>query len=95
VARSKPFNPFYALLVMLGIVFLLTACAYCVMAFKAVSPQTGGESASARGMLEFLQAYGGWALAGEVVALAIATIAAMATDSYWTRRAERLPKQGD
>ena len=35
----EPVNPFYVLLVLLGIVFLVTACAYGVMAYRALSPE--------------------------------------------------------
>ena len=39
MARQKePINPFYILLVALGVVFLITACAYGVMAYRAIAP---------------------------------------------------------
>ncbi len=34
--KKSGINPFYVLLAPLGIVFTITACAYGVMAFKAV-----------------------------------------------------------
>ena len=104
--RKTAFNPFYVLLVVLGLVFSLTACAYGVMAFRAVSEASHhgvvapGEAAveppESSQLLVFLDRYGMQLLAGELVLLAIASFAAMGTDSYWTRRAaEKCPAAED
>ena len=87
MAKGKqPVNPFYVLLVVVGVVFFVTACAYGMMAFRAIQP--GGEAAgSDSGLLAFLNRYGMPLLLGEVALLAVVCFAAMATDQYWTRRA--------
>ena len=84
-------NPFYALLVVVGVVFSLTACAYGMMAVRGV--KAGGaagevpESESAAGMLHFLDQHGAKLLGAEIIALALATVGAMASDSWWSWRA--------
>ena len=85
-AKRSATNPFYALLVVLGIAFTLTACAYCVMALKAVRPQAE-QQAAGQALLDFLDRYGAAVMAGELALLALATVAAIATDRYWMRRA--------
>jgi len=90
-AKRSTTNPFYVLLVVLGIAFALTACAYTVMTLKAVrpSPAAGGESAGGAALMEFLDEHGAALMGGELVLLAVATIMAIATDQYWLRRAGR------
>ena len=78
-ARS---NPFYVLLLVAGVAFVLTACAYGVMAFKGSRGVPLGET----GMLAFLDRHGVWLLGGEVGVLILASLAAMLTDGYWTGR---------
>jgi hypothetical protein len=84
-------NPFYAVLVVAGVIFFVTACAYGVMAFRAVSPRTQVAETAGHPLLRFLDDYGGRLLAAEVVVLALASFAAMGTDDYWTRRGEAPP----
>lgn len=78
-------NPFYAIVVIVGIVFSITACAYGVMAFRAMRGQD--ESASSSAMLEFLDRHGEKLLIGEVLLLGLATFGAIKTDGYWQSRA--------
>lgn len=93
VAKTKqPFNPFYALLLVAGILFAVSACAYGVMAFTAVKNGriVEGPSSSQR-LLVFLDDHGGKLLTGELLVLAIATVGVM----YWDQRAAgRSPEQG-
>jgi hypothetical protein len=89
MAKQKdPFNPFYLILVVVGIAFAITACAYCVMAFRAVAHQqaTNTETSSAF-LMDFLDQYGIWLMLAEIVLLAIATVGAIGTDDYWRKRA--------
>ncbi|HWB09548.1 MAG TPA: hypothetical protein VG826_10000 [Pirellulales bacterium] len=79
------FNPFYALLVALGIAFALTACAYSVMTLRAVRPQN--EEAGGGALIEFLDKHGGRLMAGELALLGMASVGAIATDRYWMQRA--------
>ena len=85
--KSKIKNPFYALLVLVGVAFVVTASAYGVMTVRgtdrslAESPQTG--------ILGFMDRYGNWILIVEVVLLGVLTVAAMGTDQLDTPQINR------
>lgn len=81
--KPTPANPFYVLLLIVGVLFALTACAYFVMALRGASPEL---SASPHRLIAFLEKYGLTALIVELVVLAVATLGAIATDNYWERR---------
>jgi hypothetical protein len=87
---QKPFNPFYVLLVLLGIVFGVTACAYGVMTVK-MSSAAGVASSLDSPVLAFLNDHGLTLLLVELALLALASFAAMGTDSYWTKRNDQEP----
>lgn len=81
--RNRPINPFFPLLVVVSIVFVITACAYGVMALRAISPAaTGGRHP----LLAFLDRHGMLLLMVEVGVLAATSMLAMSTDRYWTER---------
>lgn len=83
-------NPFYVLLVVFGVAFALTACAYSVMTFRAVRvPSIDDESVGGAALLDFLDRHGGQLMAGELALLAASTVGAIGTDRYWMRRAYR------
>ncbi len=42
--RKEPVNPYYVLLVLLGVVFLVTTCAYGTMAWRATRPVVGRDA---------------------------------------------------
>jgi hypothetical protein len=85
MAKRRPFaNPFYALLLVVGVAFLLTATSYGVMAFRDVRGHGAEESGS--GLMTFLDRHGGVLLAAELAVLVVVSLLAMATDGYWTRR---------
>lgn len=86
--RKVPVNPFYAVLVVVGVLFAITACAYCVMAFRAVTPADADRaSVSGTRLMNLLDHYGMWLMLGELALLAVATLGAIGTDDYWTRQA--------
>jgi hypothetical protein len=85
---KEPVNPFYVLLVLVGIVFLVTACAYGVMAYRAITPAPGGRSAP-HPLTEFLDKRGIEVMGWELGALAVMTFGAMWLDGRRTRREER------
>lgn len=94
MAKAKePFNPFYVLLVLLGIAFTVTACAYGVMAYRAtrVGPP---QAETGPNLLVFLDRHGGMLMAGELFLLGLASAAAMGTDRLWSRRQQRLAASG-
>jgi hypothetical protein len=85
--KKEPFNPFYFVLIVVGIAFVITACAYCVMAFRAVAGQQATDTvASGAFLMAFLDHYGMWLMLIEVALLAIATAGAISTDDYWRKR---------
>jgi hypothetical protein len=89
--RSQKFaNPFYVLLVVAGVTFALTAFAYGVMAVRETAAARSTAQAAAPAdhpLIEWLNQYGDAALAIELSLLAICTVGAIGTDSYWQRRA--------
>ncbi len=82
--QKKAANPFYVLLVIVGIVFGLTACAYGVMTVKMSTAAGIAENASSP-TVQFLSEHGLTLLMVQIAVLAVTTFAAMATDSYWTK----------
>jgi hypothetical protein len=97
VAKVKErINPFYVVLVVAGAVFVVTACAYGVMAFKALGTDLGDSQLPGRDLLVFLDQYGVWLLGSELAILALATFAAIGLDDYRIRKrtTDRSPSSG-
>lgn len=95
--QREPFNPFYGLLVVLGVVFLLTACAYYVMAYRAIRPPAAAGAEAAPGdhpLTRFLDRNGIQLLGWELALLAGATFGAMWLDRFRTLR-EAAGRQGN
>jgi len=92
VKAKKPVNPFYVLLVVVGVAFVITSCAYGVMAYRDVS--LGGSDAAVedRGLIGFMDRHGMMLLGVEVGLLGVLTVGAIGTDDYWRRR---LAKAGE
>lgn len=86
-AAKKAKNPFYALVLIVGISFLLTACAYTVLAFLDV--QGHRETAAQSGLLNFLNEHGITLFGVELGMLCVVMVAAFATEDYWQRRFDR------
>lgn len=84
MAQKKATNPFYVLLVIVGVVFGLTACAYGVMTVKMGTAAGIAENANSP-VIRFLNEHGLTLLAVEIGLLALTTFAAIGTDSYWTK----------
>ena len=82
-------NPFYALLVIAGVAFVLTACAYGVMAFRQARPDSQPLAETDTSLLGVLDRHGALILGGQVVLLALLTVGAMGTDDFWEKRAAR------
>jgi hypothetical protein len=82
---KKPNNPFYIALLPVGVLFVITACAFGVMMVQDLSPQQGQRAGTNRLMAD----HGLAILAVELLVLGALTFAAIYTDDYWTRRFER------
>ena len=86
----KAVNPFYILLVVVGVAFAVTACAYGVMTVKMLHPEQVAELPEGEGgLLEFLDRHGFQVMLAQLAVLAVATLAAILTDDFWVRRAAR------
>lgn len=81
---KEPVNPFYILLVVLGIVFFITACAYGTMAYRAISPDKAEQSSHE--LMAFLDRNGMQLMGLELALLAGATFGAMWLDQFRARR---------
>ena len=80
----KIINPFYAALMVVGLTFALTTCAYTVMSFRKLDPMLADEP----GLTALMEHHGLQIMVGELAVLAVLTFAAMGTDDFWTRRDE-------
>ena len=80
----KIVNPFYAALVVVGLAFALTTCAYTVMSFRELDPFAPEE----QGLNALMKSHGLLILLIELGLLSVLTVAAIGSDDYWTRRAE-------
>ena len=92
MASRKTFNPFYVLLMLFGTAFVITASSYVLMCLRQqrTSPYASVTLPSETQATEFdalLEENGLTMMLIELSLLAGASIAAMATDSYWERRA--------
>jgi hypothetical protein len=86
---KKPMNPFYVVLVLTGIAFVLTAVPYGILLFRSQhrDPRSPATARSEHGLLAFVDRYGNRLFLGEIVILGVATVGAITTDQYWMRRA--------
>jgi hypothetical protein len=86
VAKPKePINPFYVLVVILGVVFLITACGYGTMTYRAFAP---GARGAEHPLMEFLDRYGMPVMAAELILLGAVTFGAMWLDGWRARQRE-------
>lgn len=82
-------NPFYVLLIPAGAVFCLTAFAYGLMAFQAVNAgRSVAEKTADHPLWLWLGEHGSMAVMIEMAVLAVLTIGAIGTDSWWTRSSD-------
>lgn len=80
-------NPFYAPLLVAGIAFAVTACAYGVMAVQEMDPgRATARSTANTWLVDFLDKHGATTMIAELVVLAIAASAAIGTDHLRARR---------
>lgn len=95
MARKKPLNPFYLLLVFVGTAFVITASAYGVMATRALRPArpAAGPEPPKSSLITFMESHGEKLLVGELLVLALATVGAISTDGYWAKRAAASPPE--
>jgi hypothetical protein len=80
----KSANPFYVLLVVAGIAFVVTAALFCVLVSRTMAP---GASLPVHPLMLWMDRHGMSLLIAELVLLIVCTFGAIGTDSYWQRRA--------
>lgn len=85
MVKDKRVNSFYVLLVILGVVFGLTTCTYCLMTVR-MSTAAGVSASGESGLVPFMNKHGLTLMGVELALLAVATAAAIGTDSYWAGR---------
>jgi hypothetical protein len=78
----KIINPFYAVLLFVGLAFALTCCAYTVMSFRQLDPHAIDEP----GMVALMKDHGLTIMLGELGLLGVLTFAAIGTDDFWMKR---------
>lgn len=87
---KKRRNPFYLLLIPVGVAFVVTAFAYCVMAFQNVGAlRRDAANQASHPLFAWLRQNGDETMLGELAALGVLTVAAIATDRWWTRSSLR------
>ncbi len=85
--KKKEFNPFYALLIVAGVAFCLTAFLYSILCLRELRPEEAvNQGPLGTRLMSWLDDHGLVALLVEVAVIAILTVAAIATDEYWTKR---------
>jgi hypothetical protein len=82
--QPKPMNPFYVALLPVGLVFVVTACAYVVMAMRTLNPHLADEA----GLVSVMKHHGVMIMVIELALLGAFTVAAIASDDFWVRRFE-------
>lgn len=86
MARSRRrTNPFYVLLVAVGMAFTVTACAYFVLALRGDARRRQNTEPPGQ-LMVFMDRHGVSLIVGELLLLALGTVGAIATDSWWTAR---------
>lgn len=94
--RRKTFNPFYSLLVVLGVAFVVTACAYGLVLLRSTRPADAMRSGHSQNpLLQLMQRHGQTILFVELGVLLVATVGCITTDNYWERRSAARHRQDE
>ena len=83
----KYINPFYALLIPVGVAFVISATAYGVMMVRDTAGSDSGTPQEETGLLGFMDQHGVSILGIEVGLLGVFSLCAIGTDEFWFRRA--------
>ncbi len=82
-SRTKRTNPFYAILIVAGVAFAVTACAYFVLMLNQLEPSRSSRSVTQHGLLGLMDQHGAEIMAVELVVLAVSTLGAISTERFW------------
>jgi hypothetical protein len=89
---KKSANPFYGLLILAGLTFVVTASAYGVMAVRESRAAVTGKPVAEHALMKWMHEHGNTALLTELAILGVCTFGAIGTDEFWQRRASIHPK---
>lgn len=81
MVQKQPVNPFYVALLPVGVVFVVSACAYGVMMVRDLGPQHDPPT----GLMGLMDRHGLAILVSELAVLAMLTMLAIGTDDFWAR----------
>ena len=85
MARKRT-NPFNVALGVVGILFTITAMSYCVFVLRGVQSAAGNAAAPPAAFEQLMDGYGTTILVVQLIALAVATVGAVAFDDAEGRR---------
>ena len=88
-SRSEPYNPFYLLLLVAGLLFVVTALAYAIVPVLEQKAAEAGNPAPPSAFRDALRADGWRWLLYEVVAIVVLAFASMALDRLRTLHNEK------
>ncbi len=92
MSAKKWKNPFYALLIPVGLAFCITGFAYGMMAFQEVNAGRAAiEQTAGHPLFQWLKAHGLTAILIELGMLAVLTFGAIGTDSWWMEENKNAP----
>jgi len=89
MARIKAVNPFYVVLIVVSVLFVITVCGYTLLTFSTIKSAAEKQEPPEHGLLTFMDRHGVSLMLAEVAVLAVATVGAISTDQYWAKRAFR------
>ena len=81
---KEPVNPFYALVLLVGVAFAITTFAYATMAYRATAP-AAAEIDQRSGLMSMVDRYGVRTMGVELGLLGVATFGAMWLDRLRAR----------
>ena len=84
---KKRVNPFYVLLVLVGVAFVVTASAYFVMCLKQLHTTSlyAMNDAADQAFVRVMDQYGVKVMLIELAVLGVATFGAIGTDRFWEK----------
>lgn len=91
-SKRQATNPFYVVLMVVGVAFALTACAYGWSARLKLDPETFDRNAA---FIALVDRYGMLSMIVELGLLTVLTFLAIGTDEFWERRAKRAGGKDD
>jgi hypothetical protein len=91
-AKRKSFNPFYVLLVLVGLLFCMTAIGQWVLMVR--SGRLGPQDLKESPIMRLMDQHGMMLLLAELAVLGVATVGAITTEDFWRRNDEK-PKSTD